>query len=311
MFRSLQNAKLRRLLLLGAAVFTVVLLFIQYFITPGKSKGDAFRAVAQDNLANLVALVVTSGLGLAFYHFFVKDEQELDQIRALDPQTSRLKHAHAAETSGFWYAEGQVGRWVRDNVFLAFAKRAREGMQIHDVRLALLDPRAEDLCAIHAVRRRSHLTRREQRWDVARVQAEICATILASIAYCAMYDRMRIRVFLRPGSTPFRVDICTDFLFVTQDDALAPVITIMSDSKHYRSVLAYFQEYDRNEPEAIEINVQAAANLVRKFGGPKAFRPDRYEAIAQEAGLAFPALADPDFCKLVQKCCPTLRGELT
>ncbi|MEU4532214.1 hypothetical protein AB0F49_28690 [Micromonospora ureilytica] len=295
---------------MGAAVLTVALLFAQMIIAPEQSLISTFRTIAQNNLSDLTALIVTSGLGLGFYHFFVREEQELLDIGVVDPQTARLRHAQAVETASFWYAEGQVGRWVRDNVFPAFAKRAQEGMQIHDVLLALVDPRSDDICSIHSVRRMNHLARREQRWDVSRVQAEICATILASIIYCSDFDRLRVRLFVRSGSLPFRVDICTDFLFLTQDDALAPVIAVKAGSKHYNSMLAYFQEFDRNEPQALELNIQRAASALRKQGGSKSLKAEQYLQIVKEAGFDFPALVDPKFCTLVRTCSPALRGRL-
>jgi hypothetical protein len=306
---SLRNARLRRLLMLGAGVLAALLVLIQLTLVKDGSLIERLRSALDDNLSEIIALVVTSGLAVGFFHFFIKEEEELGEIRPMDPQTSRSTHDLAATGSTFWFAEGHIGRWVREHVFPEFVRNAERELQIHTITLSILDPAAEDICTIHVARRRTQHARQEQRWDVRRFQAEICATVLAAVAIRARYDRLRFTVFLKDDSAPTRLDICSRGAFLTIDDALAPAVFMEPNTKIYKTILAHFQEYDRNQPTARKLDIDKGARQARlSQAGSLVLPPASYAKVARAAGLHNPLLDDPDFCELISTCSKVLRG---
>lgn len=298
-WRNLKSAHLRRLLLLGSLVIAALLLIGQWFLVRGVEPSP-IRSIVAGVTSNVIALIVSSGLALAFFHYFIDREEELSDFASLDPQSSRMAHDKAMRSTTFWYHEGHIGRWVRENSLTELASKAQMGMQVYTVCLAILDPRLTGQCESLAVRRRSHFTRQEQRWDVERIQAEICATILSCALLRARYSQLQVSLFLKSDTPPFRLDVCRTFLFITLDDALAPAIAINAASKHYSSTLAHFEAFSRNEPSATPLDIDAAASEVRRLGGT--LQTHDYKRIALAAGLDFPLLDNVEMQGLIAQC---------
>lgn len=288
----------------GSLVTATLLLIGQWFLVRSVEPAP-IRSIIAGVASNVTALIVSSGLALAFFHYFIDREEELTDFTPLDPQSSREVHDKAMRETSFWYHEGHIGRWVRENSLTELARKAQIGMQVYTVCIAILDPRRTEQCETQAARRRSHFTRQEQRWDVERVQAEICATILSCALLRSRHSELQVNLFLKPDTPPFRLDVCQAFSFVTLDDALAPAIAISSASKHYGSILAHFQAFARNEPSATALDINAAASEVRLLGD--SLQTHDYRRIALAAGLDFPLLDNVEMQQLVAQCSKHLR----
>ena len=298
-WRNLKSAHLRRLLMFGSLVTATLFLIGQWFLMRNLEPAP-IRTIIAGVASNVTALIVSSGLALAFFHYFIGREEELADYTSLDPQSSRAVHDKAMQETSFWYHEGHIGRWVRENSLTELARKAQMGMQVYTMCIAILDPRRTEQCEILAARRRNHFTRQEQRWDAARVQAEICATILSCALLRSRHGQLHVNLFLKPDTPPFRLDVCQTFSFITLDDALAPAIAMSTASKHYSSALAHFQEFSRNDPSAAPLDMEAAASEARLLGD--SLQTSDYRRIALAAGLDFPSLDNVEMQRLVAQC---------
>jgi hypothetical protein len=150
---------------------------------------------------------------------------DLSMMRVLTWSEVSAALAEARRTTDRWVFRGGTGTYVRARTLpdcIDHARRARRGLM---VRLEIIDPTDEQVCANYGRFRRS-LADDETDWTLERTQRESYATILACCWYRQRYDLLDVRVGLSTVMPTLRWDLSASSLLITQGDPRKPALFV-------------------------------------------------------------------------------------
>jgi hypothetical protein len=150
---------------------------------------------------------------------------DLSMVRVLSWSEVSAVLAEARRTTDRWVFRGGTGTYVRARTLpdcIAHARRARRGLM---VRLEIIDPTDEEVCARYGRFRRS-LADDETDWTLERTQRESYATIMACCWYRQRYDLLDVRIALSHVMPTLRWDLSASGLLITQEDPRKPAVYI-------------------------------------------------------------------------------------
>lgn len=150
---------------------------------------------------------------------------DLSMVRVLTWSEVSAALAEARRTTDRWVFRGGTGTYVRARTLpdcIAHARRARRGLM---VRLEIIDPTDEEVCASYGRFRRS-LADDETDWTLERTQRESYATIVACSWYRQRYDLLDVRIGLSRVMSTLRWDLSASSLLITQGDPRKPALYV-------------------------------------------------------------------------------------
>lgn len=129
-------------------------------------------------LKGIIGSAITAGFFAAIWSYVLPNEQELEDVEVLERPACKDRHMKAVGLTDFWFHDGHLANWVRNNVLPAFRQRSMD-LATLEVRATVLNPMNTSVCQAYIDHIR-HLPEKERNCSsVKEVQVEILATLIA------------------------------------------------------------------------------------------------------------------------------------
>ena len=164
------------------------------------------------------------------------NDVELRQVTSAE--INGLLTGELSTTIGWWFRGGS-GRWFRNEVLPALAKR-RDAQPVF---IQILDPRDEYLCSRYSTYRsqqRDPADIRHNESDPRAIQADLLACILSALVHAA-HSRIDEQIVLLRTYSPMRVDMGSSMLLATVASRTAPALMAKANSFFYKSLKDEFE----------------------------------------------------------------------
>jgi hypothetical protein len=162
----------------------------------------------------------------------VRALSDASMVRVLSWPEVAMAHAEARRSTDRWVFRGGTGTYIRAVTLRECVANARRDRRALLVRLEIIDPTNEDVCANYARFRRS-LSVTQTDWTLERTQRESYATILACCWYRQRYELLDIKVGLSQVMPTLRWDLSARSLIITQEDPRGPALLVASGKLLY------------------------------------------------------------------------------
>lgn len=188
-------------------------------------------------LAGVIGSAIFALLSTFFMYYFFTDPFEADSSSQLLPQDIGASLRAMAQAATEYKLYVRTGRHFRSAILPLLVQRSQQHRMPISIEVVLLDFRDATICEKYAVYRRSS-SFDGKTWDVAYVQSEIMATILALLR--ETNDNIRIDLFLSKRLSTFRLDVTSDEVLVTRED---PRDDASRYTRSHQRFSAYQQEF--------------------------------------------------------------------
>jgi len=142
--------------------------------------------------------------------------QDTTMVRALSGPEVAVALAEGRSNTDRWIFRGGTGTYIRAVTLRDCVANARRDRRALLVRLEIIDPTNEDVCASYSSFRRS-LSTDQSTWTVERTQRESYATVVAACWYRQRYELLDIEVGLSQVMPTLRWDLSARHLIVTNE----------------------------------------------------------------------------------------------
>lgn len=149
---------------------------------------------------------------------------DVSMVRVLTWPEVTTTLADARRTTDRWVFRGGTGTYIRARTLPDCVTNARRDRRNLLVRLEIIDPTNEEVCASYARFRQSLVAERD--WTVERTQRESYATIVACCWYRQRYELLDVQVGLSQVMPTLRWDLWASGLLVTQEDPRKPALLV-------------------------------------------------------------------------------------
>lgn len=157
--------------------------------------------------------------------------EEMAATRVLTGAEVSNALSEARKATDRWVFKGGTGTYIRAVTLPQCVENARRERRALLVRLEIIDPTNEELCARYA-RLRQSLARGPdgtgETWTPERTRKEAYATIVAACWYRSQFQLLDIDVGLASTMTTLRFDLSAQGLIITQEDSRAPALYFAS-----------------------------------------------------------------------------------
>jgi hypothetical protein len=229
------------LVLLSASL----LVLVRYFVLPTV---DPLLSLSLTSLAARIvealfaSLIITFALGW-FVFWMTPEVMSRAQVEVIEPRAIGTLLERALLQSSTWAYKGNAGRFLRTMTLPQMARGARNASLPRQVTALILDPTDEDACGGYSNYRRSLLSAKSDgtEWTADRVRRELYATILAVAVIQRREPLLQINLGLINRFSSFRLDLSSDYVLITKEDAFAPAIRCDKDTYFYDSYLHEIQ----------------------------------------------------------------------
>jgi hypothetical protein len=213
-------------------IFLLFVRFVWFGETTVEGNTDSV-AVTRSILNGLIsALVVTAVVALVLRYTSPPREAAGSTSYIQSNDIDGHLRAGAIKTKE-WTYYGHTGRYVRSAIFPILLDQARRGRAIH-VRMLILDPSDDRLCEYYArYRDTTRTARRGPQWSKDTVKSELLATVFTAMELRALSPAINMEIGFVKHVSLFRLDLATDRVLITQEDAHEPALGYDSDSRFY------------------------------------------------------------------------------
>lgn len=260
----------RFFLWLGVNSDALIALFLAILVTLLDVTGQASSAVLSS------ATVVTLGvLAFAILHDRRANERtrtaiqrvglkidESRSIRVLSGPDISKAIVRAQEDADQWLFRGSTASYVRSVVLPQCLSRTKESRSRFKLRLEILDPRSEQVCAAY-VKLYQDLAPEdssvERGWTLKGTQIELYATILAVCWYMNRYLSFDAEIGLTSIASSFRWEASSKWFILTQRGPQYPAFLIASEDPLYGLFLG---ELDGSFRQSHQLYLRPAAEIL-------------------------------------------------
>lgn len=155
--------------------------------------------------------------------------QESSTVRVLTGAEVGQVLAEARRHTDRWIFKGGTGTYIRAVTLPECVTAARRDKRTLLVRLEIIDPTSEEVCATYARFRRQLSDQPDgtgEIWTPERTRKESFATILAACWYDQRIGLLDIDIGLSATMTTFRWDLSSQCVVITQEDPRAPAMMV-------------------------------------------------------------------------------------
>jgi len=222
------------MLLLVLFVIVIRYRVLPYYYPNTASDFGGFYAFLLNGI--VTSLLVTIIIG-SFMYWIQPKTMNNAKIEIEDQNALKEMFESAFSSSEIWYYKGGCGRYFRTTTLPNLAQSAREKSQSREILVVILDPMIDELCEKHAVYRSGMASQQieKNKWDLAKVQAELFATIVSTIVTQAQEPLLRLSISLCPHYSSFRIDLSDSYAVITKEDRNAPAIICHKGTYFYKS----------------------------------------------------------------------------
>ena len=202
--------------------------------------------VGQTDISNtilLVLAVMTAGLlrdrftARTMHRSMVSILNGAAEIRVLTGAQVGAELAAARDGTTVWRFRGGTGTYLRAVTLPELVRSARQNRRTLDVKIEIIDPSDQELCARYANFRntlQTHAGADGEEWTVERTRKEAYSTILAAYWYKQRYALLTIAVGISSRMTTFRWDMSDRAVIVTQEDPAGQALVFAADKTYFR-----------------------------------------------------------------------------
>lgn len=241
--------------------------------------------------STFISLTVTIGIGLfLFYIELPEDEKKFEILESF-----KLKELFEKERNNteIWYFTGGLGRYTRLATIPKIAQIAQKNNQHKSIKIQLIDPGNEEVCANYANFRRSlhSATENDVVWSKDYVRKECIATIVSAIIHKCNYPLLDLSIYLKNNFSTLRIDLSSKAAIVTKEDTKEPALISREGSFLYRTykeeMLQTFKEYkllntSEHFPYMLStLTKEQIQEVVRKIGLESNLSDDDYAEISE------------------------------
>jgi len=190
----------------------------------------------------------------------VKVEHVLDDnamVRSISAAELRRRLEQERRSTDQWYFRGGTGTYIRAATLPGCINHARDERRRLRVRLEIIDPTNEAVCASYA-RFRQSFAGDQRSWTVERTRHESYATIVAACWHRQRYDLLDIRIGLSQSMPTLRWDMSEHCLFITNEHRRAEILLVERGRPLYDYIAT---ELDRSCEQARQVPLEQARTL--------------------------------------------------
>lgn len=192
---------------------------------------DRMRSDVKDKAVHDAVLATGAGL-----HELTESLQRRSAVRVVVGAEFNRLLAEARRDTDRWVFKGSTGAYVRAITLPECIQQARRNRRALMVRLEILDPTNERLCA-RFVQLHQRLAVRpdspERKWTMDGTRREVFATILSSCWHQQRYELLDINIGLSSVISTFRYELSSGSLIITQRGPDFPATVIENGSLSY------------------------------------------------------------------------------
>jgi len=210
-----------------------------------------FGAALLDGL--VISLLVTVLIG-SFVFWLTPEILKKSVMDVIEPkEIGPLLKKSVADTKT-WTYKGACGRYTRATTLPSLASAAKHEGLGRDIRITILNPNNDLLCAEYATYRRSLKSASNSHpWTEAKVKEEIIATIVSALRFRHEEPLLRIELYLIDHFSAFRFDISDQHVIVTKEDKEASGLRADAGTYFYDS---YKDDVRLSERQSINVSYQ-------------------------------------------------------
>lgn len=207
-----------------------------------------FSASLLDGL--VISLIVTTLIG-SFVFWLTPEIFEKSVMDVIDPKEIGPLLKKAVTDTKTWTYKGACGRYTRATTLPSLASAAKHEGIGRDIRITILNPKNDLLCAEYATYRRSLKSANNGHpWTESRVKEEVIATIVSALRFKHEEPLLRIELYLIDHFSAFRLDISDQYVIVTKEDKEASGLRADSGTYFYDS---YKDDVRLSERQSIKV----------------------------------------------------------
>jgi hypothetical protein len=210
-------------------------------------------------LAGVIGSAIFALLSTYFMFYFFTDPAEVEASSQLLPQDIGASLRAMAHTAADYKLYVRTGRHFRSAILPLLVQRSQERRMPILIEVVLLDFCDTALCEKYAAYRRAS-SFDGKAWDLAYVQVEIMATVLALLREAN--DNIRINLYLSKRLSTFRLDGTSDEVLVTRED---PRDDASRYTRLHQRFAAYAQEFLWVKQDALKIDFVRDSTLRQAF----------------------------------------------
>lgn len=222
--------------------------------------------------------------------------EDVSMVRVLRwPEVSRVL-AQARRNTDRWVFRGGTGTYIRAVTLPECVANARRDRRALRIRLEIIDPTNEQVCARYARFRQSLSPPDQGQWTMQRTQRESYATIVACCWHRQRYALLDVTVGLSPIMPTLRWDMSDSSLVITQEDPRKPAIMV----EHGKLLYDYFDtELGKGVEQMRQMPLEAAAHRVMLSKDPTV---DEIRQLFHALDMPLPAsFTDEDVADIVAR----------
>ncbi len=230
---------------------TLRFLVLPQYDTTLEANLPKFGAALLDGL--VVSLIVTVLIG-SFVFWLTPEILKKSVMDVLEPKEIGPLLKKSATDTRTWTYKGACGRYMRATTLPTLASAAKHEGLGRDVRITILNPNNDLLCAEYATYRRSLKSAKNgQPWTESKVKEEVIATIVSALRFKHEEPLLRIELYLIDHFSAFRLDISDQYVIFTKEDKEASGLRADSGTYFYDS---YKDDARLSERQSIKVNYQ-------------------------------------------------------
>jgi hypothetical protein len=170
----------------------------------------------------LSSLIITVLIGVIVFWLEPKASREADMSK-IEPKQIPILLRDAIPKTERWSFRGGTGRYTRAVTLPTMAEYTRSTRSTKELHIQLINPIDVKLCEKYADYKRSLQgeNKNADPWTMTRVRTEIYATILKAIWTVYEFPLLRLQVTLLNSFSSFRLDLSSEYVILTQEDARA------------------------------------------------------------------------------------------
>ena len=234
-------------------LFSITLRFLvlPQFDTKLEASLLGFGAALLDGL--VISLIVTVLIG-SFVFWLTPEVLKKSVMDVIEPKEIGPLLKKAATDTRTWTYKGACGRYTRSTTLPSLASAAKHEGLGRDIRITILNPANDLLCAEYATYRRSLKSAKNVHpWTESKVKEEVIATIISALRFRHEEPLLRIDLYLIDHFSAFRFDISDQYVIVTKEDKEASGLRADSGTYFYDS---YKDDVRLSERQSINVSYQ-------------------------------------------------------
>lgn len=232
MYEKLRTRKARSVYVTTFILLFIVLFIILLVIDYQKTTdfNETFIDVLRKVLIGILSLLIIATTYFLLIDFILPENETINSIKLVDVnETSRL-HKETLKKTEFWFHDGHIGRWVRNEVFKEFISDVKNNANQKIIILVVLNPFNEEVCKAYSIYREAISNSEKDFKTLEDTQQELLATWISSQLIAQQHNNIDIKLYFKDYFQISRFDYSDEYLFETLPDPRCSAI-VYTDSK--------------------------------------------------------------------------------